>query len=969
MFDPAKFERFCSRLVIDTKERGQVPMKWLGGQRYVVEEIAKGLSEDIHTFVILKGRQMGISTVSLALDLYWLFGHAGLQGAMVTDNDENKTLFRSNLSSYLEHLPRGAKVPVLEHNRTQLVLKNRSRLSYLVAGTRSNGNLGRGKAVNFMHACCAPGTPVVLADGKVLPIEHVRVGDRVITHNGNMATIIDAVGQPNTKGDLVRITPWLGKSVDYTREHWIPTPRGMVEAGDITMDDWLLMPIRKITHEVTHVTLPTTPERKQGAGSISVGSGATIELTEAFGFACGYYLSEGHIMLQSGSEREPMASGLTYARHRDEVAYAKRAIDAIRPHISSHRTLDRDDSLTTVEYVYGSSLASWMLSTFGRVMGKHVPDEVFTWGKDFCRGLLAGMLSGDGSKCPSVVNGKYAVNKMVLPSIHSSLAMQARDLAVSLGYGWGSMAFQDGRYVRGRHEKPQWRVTWHGKAAKALLALIGAPVVESSREWSTKYRIVDNHVWIKIRKIEKGIQSDVIWDLSVDHEDHTFRTPYMATSNTECSSWGDEEGLASLYATLAQQNPYRMYLFESTARGYNMFYEMWKTAKESRTQRAIFAGWWRNEVYACQPGSAEYKAYWDGAPTSDERVWIAEVFQRYKVSITDRQLAWWRWYQTEQSRGDETLMMQEFPPTEDYAFQLSGSKFFSTERVNQMYQHARQQEPAFFRWKFGLHFEDTAFMATNEDNADVAIWEMPDPRGVYVMGCDPAYGSSEWADEFVISVWRCYADKVVQVAEVGVTEWTPMQYAWVMAHLGGMYKGAVAVLEMLGPGGAVMNELHNLRRMAGMPMTQEKRDIYDAVNNIRDYFYRRQDSLTGNVALQWQTNQREKQRIMETMRSYFERDSVVMNSPWCVEQLRNIRRNGDSIGGEGRAKDDRVIAAAIAICCGWNDTTMFEMQATGRSYAFEHMPRKEGVIKTPLEQGVSNFFRRNGIILPGTTEH
>jgi hypothetical protein len=243
---------------------------------------------------------------------------------------------------------------------------------------------------------------------------------------------------------------------------------------------------------------------------------------------------------------------------------------------------------------------------------------------------------------------------------------------------------------------------------------------------------------------------------------------------------------------------------------------------------------------------------------------------------------------------------------------------------------------------------------------------MPDERGVYVMGCDPAYGSSEWADEFVISVWRCYADRVEQVAEVGTTDWTPMQYAWVMAHLGGMYKQVMAVLELLGPGGAVMNELHNLKRMAGLPaMTGATREIYDAVNNIRDYFYRRQDSMTGNVALQWQTNQREKMRIMETMRSYFERDAIVMRSPWCVEQLRNIRRNGDSIGGEGRAKDDRVIAAAIAICCGWNDTMMVEMQMQGRTYAMEHAPRPAGVIATPLETNVSGFFRRNGIQFRG----
>ena len=64
---------------------------------------------------------------------------------------------------------------------------------------------------------------------------------------------------------------------------------------------------------------------------------------------------------------------------------------------------------------------------------------------------------------------------------------------------------------------------------------------------------------------------------------------------TETASWGNEEGLASLIASLAEKNPERLYLFESTAQGFNMFHDMYKTAKKARTQRAIFCGWWRNE--------------------------------------------------------------------------------------------------------------------------------------------------------------------------------------------------------------------------------------------------------------------------------------------------------------------------------------------------------------------------------------
>jgi hypothetical protein len=47
---------------------------------------------------------------------------------------------------YMDGLPKEYKIPLVSHNRNQMVLKNRSRMFYQVAGTRNKGTLGRGKA-------------------------------------------------------------------------------------------------------------------------------------------------------------------------------------------------------------------------------------------------------------------------------------------------------------------------------------------------------------------------------------------------------------------------------------------------------------------------------------------------------------------------------------------------------------------------------------------------------------------------------------------------------------------------------------------------------------------------------------------------------------------------------------------------------------------------------------------------------
>ena len=372
-------------------------------------------------------------------------------------------------------------------------------------------------------------------------------------------------------------------------------------------------------------------------------------------------------------------------------------------------------------------------------------------------------------------------------------------------------------------------------------------------------------------------------------------------------------------------------------------------------------GWWRNEFYRKERDSLEFRTYWDGQPTKEEREWMREIYEEYHVNVTPEQLAWWRWYLAENVPGSEiNLMFQQFPPTAEYAFQMSGSKFFSVERVNIAYKRALEEKPSgFFRYKFGLAFEQTEFLECGEHAADVTIWEMPAEGGMYVLGADPAYGSSEWADRFVLSVWRCFADKIVQVAEACTDEWTEAHFAWALSHLAGSYRPCMVNLEMQGPGGAVFNELQNLKKYAGSP-TNMHRDIYNVLGGIRDYLWRKQDSIMGSLAYQWQTTQKEKIRMLSTFRNYFEREMLVIRSPELAVEMRNISRAGDQIGGEGRAKDDRVIGAGLAIIA-WNDWIMQEMMMSNRTYALETRPKGEAKMAPAGERAVLKYLQSQGI--------
>jgi len=531
-FDLAKFYKFCAELKIETKEEGLKKMgKLLGTQTYVMEEIDKGLKEDVHFFVILKGRQLGITTVSLALDLYWQFTHPGWQGTLVSDTEENRDMFRSTLGMYIDGLPKEYKIPLVAHNRNQMVLKNRSRIFYQIAGNKAR--LGQGKAITYLHA-------------------------------------------------------------------------------------------------------------------------------------------------------------------------------------------------------------------------------------------------------------------------------------------------------------------------------------------------------------------------------------------TETASWGNDEGLASLIASLAEKNPQRLYIFESTAQGFNMFHDMYKTAKRARTQRAIFCGWWRNEYYSVGPDTKEYKVYWDGKLKPEEKEWVREIKKMYGVEINSRQMAWWRWKMAEGIK-DETLMYQEFPPTEDYAFVMTGTSFFSNSRCTDAAKHAKTLDYECYRYAFGQLFQDTECLPSSDRLATLRVWQQPVDTAYYVIGADPAYGSSDWADRFCIQVYRVYADGLDQVAEFATSELNTYQFAWVIAHIAGAYKNSTLNLEVNGPGQAVINELRNLKRLASAMQGKMATDMMDVLGSMQNYIWRRNDTMGGlSNSIGFLTTSSSKERMLSYMKDYFERGMMGIFSMDLLEEMKGIVRENGFIGAPGRGKDDRVIAAALA---------------------------------------------------------
>jgi len=415
-----------------------------------------------------------------------------------------------------------------------------------------------------------------------------------------------------------------------------------------------------------------------------------------------------------------------------------------------------------------------------------------------------------------------------------------------------------------------------------------------------------------------------------------------------------------LIASLAEKNPERLYMFESTAQGFNMFHDMYKTAKKARTQRAIFCGWWRNEYYQVAADSKEYKVYWDGKLKSEEKEWVKEVKKMYGFEINSRQMAWWRWKMYEGIK-DETLMYQEFPPTEDYAFVMTGTSFFSNTRCTEAAKAAKSINYECYRYAFGQLFQDTQCIPSSDRLAQLIVWQQPIESAYYVIGADPAYGSSDWADRFCIQVFRVYADGLDQVAEFATAELNTYQFAWVIAHLAGAYRNSTLNLEINGPGQAVINELRNLKRMAAAMEGGSGRGLMDVLGSMSHYIWRRNDTMGGlSNSIGFQTTSQTKERMLSYFKDYFEREMMCVVSMDLLEEMQSIVREDGFIGAPGRAKDDRVIAAALAVIA-WAEQV--QPRLVGMRLSKEMSIKQDQYTPEQIAVGknVSNYLKMIGI--------
>lgn len=415
---------------------------------------------------------------------------------------------------------------------------------------------------------------------------------------------------------------------------------------------------------------------------------------------------------------------------------------------------------------------------------------------------------------------------------------------------------------------------------------------------------------------------------------------------SEISSWANEEGVISFRQSLAEEYPDRLYIWESTARGYELWYRLYNEAKDDPyTKRTVFIGWWAKDNQRFLRRSQEFGIYGADPPNKREAERIAAVEELYGWKVTQEQLAWYRW-KTDPSREiaeddpEDSITVQEQPWCEEDAWQQTGSTFFMADKLTEsMLRIAKEPEPKKFRFWPGVDFVTCDMQPSrNKREIEFCMWEEPEPDSWYVVAGDPAFGHDEQNNHSCAQVLRCYADGIDQVAEYASGSIQPHQFSWLLWTLVGYYGGSrpnsqcMMILELNGPGEEVWRQYQlvpNIVRSYLRPQARE-RGLIDIFNCARNYIYTRSDSMNAGHSMHWKTQQQVKVQIMEACRNYLHNGLFTPRSMALIEEMRTVVRDGDSIGSEGRNRDDRTFATALGIRA-WDEKIRRQMIAGNRT--------------------------------------
>lgn len=417
--------------------------------------------------------------------------------------------------------------------------------------------------------CFAAGTSVV-AERRVIAIEDVVVGDKVLTGKGRWRRVTDVM----TRRAATLI---VDGRIEVTSDHpFLAREQRKKNGTRFTLGSERWVPATEV--EGMFCAVPTAVR----ALTVPEIGGRPLALDNDFWWMVGRWIGDGWVRVFPGEDRPakdrvPLSKtprlcahcGTEQARRRQRgnslmftaycsefcrLAFGRKARKRPRHSVLLCSSLREGDDLSKklrrirrLTWAASKQRATWRFSTshkqltlwlveqFGRGAAKKtLPGWVFGMREDHRRSLFEGYLSADGHEVERGGTWKFS-------SVSRNLSVGMRVLATTLGYSTGALKMRKGgTHILGRriNGKGSW------------------PISACANE--TRYtRVEGDHRWSKIRRATVAGGDDVdVFDLTVE-EDHSFVADGFVVHNCASFSTAGKRsggwGTVKKYSDVAQR--------------------------------------------------------------------------------------------------------------------------------------------------------------------------------------------------------------------------------------------------------------------------------------------------------------------------------------------------------------------------------------------------------------------------------
>jgi intein/homing endonuclease len=420
-------------------------------------------------------------------------------------------------------------------------------------------------------SCFPAGVLVTMADGIQKPIEDLKYGEFVLSHNRIARRVIDTMRRDYT-GDMYEFFVQGWGRLEMTADHVIPVRRKngveWVRADEVMPDDLMLVSSGVESAPVTQLDvanfLDGIPVIEDGDRLAGIGAGYSMPryliLDELTCWALGLFVAEG------STDFSP--SGLphrsVWTLHTKETKYVRKLTEWARSLGLDIEVSHRKGSKAQNVRICCGVLASFLKNVCGRFCNKkRVPVFILNGSHSQKLAFLRGYYDGDGScakndrECLSANGSVYVLNQIHCATASRELAIQVSQLAVSVGMKPGRTLTR----ARGHQRFDSHQVYLYGTDACKMY-----PSELHNREESRRHLISDElGQWRKIREINVHNVEDLpVFDITVE-QDHSFIADGIGVHNcqgnslSECLEYchvvagGDIVQLSRMYAYLRSQ--------------------------------------------------------------------------------------------------------------------------------------------------------------------------------------------------------------------------------------------------------------------------------------------------------------------------------------------------------------------------------------------------------------------------------